>query len=826
MPIGNEEEIRFRLVVSDDGTRTLEAFDKKGAKLGTTLNKTTKSTGAWRQEVNRTTTSLRSMMTVVGGLIGAGGITALGKATVQLGMNFERTMKVVQAWSGASQEEYKKMSSEARKWASVSEHTASQAASALKFYASAGLSVREQIEALPRGLELATATQADLGAATDITTDTMTAFMLEVEELNRVNDAFVATTSSSNTNIYLMGESMKYAAPVAAQLGKSVEYTSGMIGMLANAGIKGSMAGTNLVRVFMNGIDVLQDMGIEQGNYIEMLRRMKEEQWDMQRIEENFGLIAAKSAAVLMNNVEALEKFIVKIEESGGITQKQAEVMRDSTDFAFREMRSTIEEQMLSVWDMYDEKLRDVFENTSTWLKDHKGDIESLVTTTVSAGAEISNVVLPALSGLVELLGKLSRAYNEFPEEVTGAAGVGIIGAIIGRSATVGAAAAYLYTLVDSFNEMTRALEKMKAEYNESNTELAQIAENLKVIEDLQEKGMDRHPIRGGMTRRYIEKLKAENEMLRAVWVEKQGKKPIISGDATRDPFSYASDMELEGESYPMVLTDAESREKKLTDAQKKSIEEMAEWKRERWNKHEEILLNDKARQLVVAETYEREALAQWGEHNVDAHERVRAEQMGLWEKMKAQQEEAEEKADKKREKQWESHNQRMMRTSEDLFFRAFTGRLNDMGDVSRMIFDQVARQASKALSQALFGGGDGGGFWSTIVGGGFGGFLQGGGHAQVGKAYVVGESGPEVFVPEASGHVYPNAFSNPTAMPMSGRPMNIRIHLENKSSEELETSQPNVTFNAEEMILAVVIDGMDRNKHGMKDFFKKKMLQ
>ena len=137
-------------------------------------------------------------------------IVATGKKMITLGREFESNMKTVQAWSGASGKSLQALTDIAREMGATTEWSANQASGALKFLAAAGFSAEESIAALPQTLDLATAGQVDLASATDITTDVLTAFGLGVEDLGRVNDAFITTTANSNTNVLMLGQSMKW----------------------------------------------------------------------------------------------------------------------------------------------------------------------------------------------------------------------------------------------------------------------------------------------------------------------------------------------------------------------------------------------------------------------------------------------------------------------------------------------------------------------------------------------------------------------------------------------------------------------------------------
>jgi len=167
------------------------------------------------------------------------------------GIEFEQKMSVVKAVSRATAKEFEKLEAAARKMAIGTVFTATETAEALKFLAMAGFDATESIAALPGTLNLALIGELELGRATDIATDTLRAFGMEAEELDNVVDVMVSTITRSNTNIEMMGQAMKFAAPVAHALGYEIEQVSAMIGTLAQSGVKAGIAGRNLQQAFI-----------------------------------------------------------------------------------------------------------------------------------------------------------------------------------------------------------------------------------------------------------------------------------------------------------------------------------------------------------------------------------------------------------------------------------------------------------------------------------------------------------------------------------------------------------------------------------------------
>ncbi len=259
------------------------------------------------------------------------GLVLMTKKVVSLGREFESTMKTVQAWSGATGKDLKDLTDIARKMGATTEHTATEAAGALKFLAAAGFSAKKSIAALPGTLDLATAGQVDLASATDITTDVLTAFGLEVDELTRINDAFITASSSSNTNVMMLGQSFKMVAPTANLFGLSIEETAGFLGTLANSMVKSEMAGSGLNMVLLRSAKAAKMLGLAAGTpLITILRKMKEEQWDAGKIAVAFGARQVKTAAILMKQIPFYEKLTKKIRENKremGLFESQVDIV-------------------------------------------------------------------------------------------------------------------------------------------------------------------------------------------------------------------------------------------------------------------------------------------------------------------------------------------------------------------------------------------------------------------------------------------------------------------------------------------------------------------
>ena len=177
------------------------------------------------------------------GLMGIG----MGIAdTINTYKNFQAQMSTVQAISGASAESMKDLTAKAKEMGATTQFSATEAGQAMQYMAMAGWENQQMIDGIGGVMNLAGASGESLARVSDIVTDALSAFGLKAGDAGHFADVLAAATSKSNTSVGLMGETFKYVAPIAGAVKYSIEDTSLAIGLMANAGIKGSEAGTAL----------------------------------------------------------------------------------------------------------------------------------------------------------------------------------------------------------------------------------------------------------------------------------------------------------------------------------------------------------------------------------------------------------------------------------------------------------------------------------------------------------------------------------------------------------------------------------------------------
>lgn len=186
------------------------------------------------------------------GTLGASAAAAFSAKAVQTAGKFNEAMKDVQAKSQATDAQIKALSGTMRQLAKETKFTATQTAEAGTFLAMAGLNIKEINEAVAPTLAIAAATRTSVQQSADIMTNIMRGMNMTTSELSHASDVLSLTTASSNTNLIELGEAFKYAGPLANEMGMSVEQTAAMLGQMANAGLKGSIAGTAVRQSFVS----------------------------------------------------------------------------------------------------------------------------------------------------------------------------------------------------------------------------------------------------------------------------------------------------------------------------------------------------------------------------------------------------------------------------------------------------------------------------------------------------------------------------------------------------------------------------------------------
>ncbi|NGP60056.1 phage tail tape measure protein [Paenibacillus thiaminolyticus] len=294
----------------------------------------------------------KKIMGFIGAYAGFRAVTGMLGSGFEMFKNFEQSMANVRAITNANADEFKALSDEAKRLGKTTVFSASEAADGMKYLGMAGWDANAIIAGMPGLLDLAAAAGEDLARTADIVSDTMTGFQLSASKASHVADVFAYTATKSNTNVAMMGETMKYVAPVAESFGASIEEASALIGIMANSGIKASQAGTSMRAGFLRMADpkARAEMSLDKLNveFVDAYGNMKNIHTIVGDLSEAFGrltdgdkLAAAQRIfgteaatawlSVIKEGPEALREFTEALENSDGAAARMAEIMNNTT---------------------------------------------------------------------------------------------------------------------------------------------------------------------------------------------------------------------------------------------------------------------------------------------------------------------------------------------------------------------------------------------------------------------------------------------------------------------------------------------------------------
>lgn len=230
-----------------------------------------KSWSVTMRAVDLATSPVRGILNVLKNpLLQAGAVLGVSigmKDTVDTYKDFEAAMSQVQAISGATGSEMGRLTDKAKEMGAGTKFTAEESAEAFNYMAMAGWKTGDMLDGIEGILSLAAASGESLAATSDIVTDALTAFGLSASDSGHFADVLAQASSNANTNVGMLGESFKYVAPVAGAMKYSVEDVSLALGLMANASVKGSMAGTSLKTALANMASPTDKMAVAMQEY-------------------------------------------------------------------------------------------------------------------------------------------------------------------------------------------------------------------------------------------------------------------------------------------------------------------------------------------------------------------------------------------------------------------------------------------------------------------------------------------------------------------------------------------------------------------------------
>lgn len=396
----------------------------------------------------------KKMLPVTGAIVG------LGTAAVKMSSDFDTSMSQVKAISGATGEEFDQLRDKAREMGAKTKFSATDAAVAMNYMAMSGWQTADMIAGIDGVMHLAAASGEDLALTSDIITDALTAFGLQASDSARFADVLAAASSNANTNVAMMGETFKYAAPIAGALGYTIDDTALAIGLMANSGIKASQAGTSL-RTIMT--ELQGDLVVTSGSFGELLVQTTNADGSMRGLTEimddlrlafshmteaeqvaNAELLVGKQAMsgflAIMNAAPAdIDKLTNAILHADGAAEQMATTMQDNLEGELEELSSALEEVAISFGDILMPTVRAIvralndFVNMINALPEPIKNIIAIVAVLVAAIAPLLIIIGQVMTGVGAILingAKLMSFLGTIASFVTGTI-IPAIGAVL-----------------------------------------------------------------------------------------------------------------------------------------------------------------------------------------------------------------------------------------------------------------------------------------------------------------------------------------------------------------------------------------------------------
>lgn len=364
-------------------------------------------------------------------------IGGLGLAAVKAGSDFESGMSKVAAISGASGQELAELAEKAKYMGSTTKFSATESAAAFEYMAMAGWKTADMLDGIEGIMSLAAASGEDLATTSDIVTDALTAFGMKANDAGHFSDILAQASSNANTNVGMMGETFKYVAPVAGALGYTAEDTALAIGLMANAGIKSSQAGTSLrsmmsrlakptkeVKVAMDRLKVsLTNSDGSMKSLNEVIADLREGfngLSEAEAAELASSLAGQEAMSGLLAVVNASDDDFKKLERSiyncDGAAARMAETMSSNLQGQITILKSGLEGLGISLYENMQSPCMEIVKTAQGMIQElqeafDNGGLDGLVTTFGSILSRIVESVANAAPDLIEAATSLVSSF-------------------------------------------------------------------------------------------------------------------------------------------------------------------------------------------------------------------------------------------------------------------------------------------------------------------------------------------------------------------------------------------------------------------------------
>lgn len=376
-------------------------------------------------------------------------IVGAGTAVVKLSSDFESAMSKVSAISGATGSDLDALNQKAQEMGAKTKFSATESAEAFTYMAMAGWKTEDMLQGIDGIMALAAADGLDLATTSDIVTDALTAFGLSASDSGHFADVLAKAASNANTNVTLLGESFKYAAPVAGALGYSAEDTAIALGLMANAGIKGSQGGTalrsslsRLIKPTDDAAALMEKYGLSMtnadgsmkslGQVMDMLRNNMGDLTEAEQAQAAATLFGQEAMSGMLSIINAsdkdYEKLTSAIYDADGAAQEMADTMLDNLGGQLTLLKSALEGLAIQ----FGEILLPYIKQFVTWLQNLTQKLQNLtpeqkeqIVKWAAVAASIGPVLLvvgklvTGIGGLITTLGKIPGAVSSISGGIT-----------------------------------------------------------------------------------------------------------------------------------------------------------------------------------------------------------------------------------------------------------------------------------------------------------------------------------------------------------------------------------------------------------------------
>ncbi|MDK4444906.1 phage tail tape measure protein [Enterococcus faecium] len=419
-----------------DAQDAVKTFEEKSNSMTTAVGKVMQGTGAAMTKY------------ITAPLIG------VGVAAAKVGGDFEEQMSRVKAISGATGDTFEQMKQQAIDLGAKTAFSAKESAAGMENLASAGFSAQEIMKAMPGLLDLAAVSGGDVALASENTATALRGFGLEASEAGHVADVFARAAADTNAEVGDMGEALKYVAPVANSMGISLEETAAAIGIMSDAGIKGSQAGTTLrgalsrlARPTKAMQDTMDNLGVSfydadgkmkpLKTQVELLKKAFEGLTPEQQQNALVTLYGQESLSGMMALIDkgpdSLGKLTKSLKDSDGAADDMARTMQDNMNSSIEQMFGAFESAAIVIQKILAPSIKKVADAISGLVEKFVSAPESTQRLVVAIGA-----IAIAIGPVLYALGMLVKAFQ------TMKVGLGVLGNGISLFKKLGSAIGFL----------------------------------------------------------------------------------------------------------------------------------------------------------------------------------------------------------------------------------------------------------------------------------------------------------------------------------------------------------------------------------------------